>query len=85
METPHRYSEETIRRLIAALEDRDTYGFILRAKGVLQDENGKWIEFDHVPEETEIRTDAHPDVTGKIVVIGAELKEKALEKLFRGK
>ena len=85
METPHRYSEETIRRLIAALEDRETYGFILRAKGVLQDEAGNWIEFDHVPEETEIRAGAHPDVTGKIVVIGAELQEENLEKLFREK
>ena len=85
METPHRYSEETIRRLIGALEDKDKYGFILRAKGVLQDEAGNWIEFDHVPEETEIRAGAHPDVTGKIVVIGAELQEENLEKLFREK
>ena len=84
METPHRYSREKIESLVAALEDREQYGFVLRAKGVLQDENGVWIEFDHVPEETEIREGAHPDVTGKIVVIGAELKEEALEKLFRG-
>ena len=84
METPHRYSEEKIASLIKALEDQDQYGFVLRAKGILQDENGVWIEFDHVPEETEIRKGAHPDVTGKIVIIGADLKEENLEKLFRG-
>ena len=83
METPHRYSKETIGRLIEALADEDAYGFVLRAKGVLQDEGGNWIEFDHVPGETEIRDASRPDVTGKIVVIGAELKEEALEKLFR--
>ena len=85
METPHRYSKETIGSLIDALADEDKYGFVLRAKGVLQDEAGNWIEFDHVPEETEIRDAAHPDVTGKIVVIGAELKEEALEALFRNR
>ena len=83
METPHRYSEEKIASLIKALEDRDQYGFVLRAKGILQDESGVWHEFDHVPEETEIRKSS-PDVTGKIVIIGADLKEEALETLFRG-
>ena len=83
METPHRYSEEKIASLIKALEDQDQYGFVLRAKGILQDENGVWHEFDHVPEETEIR-EASADVTGKIVIIGADLKEENLEKLFRG-
>ena len=85
METPHRYDKETISRLITALADEDKYGFVLRAKGVLQDEAGNWIEFDHVPEETEIRDASRPDVTGKIVVIGAELQEENLEKLFREK
>ena len=80
METPHRYSEEKIASLIKALEDQDQYGFVLRAKGILQDENGVWHEFDHVPEETEIR-EASADVTGKIVIIGADLKEENLEKL----
>ena len=83
METPHRYSEEKIASLIKALEDQDKYGFVLRAKGILQDENGVWQEFDHVPEETEIR-EASADVTGKIVIIGADLKEENLERLFRG-
>ena len=85
METPHRYSAETIARLVAELEDENKYGFVLRAKGVVQDENGDWLEFDHVPEESEIRTGAHPEITGKIVVIGSRLNEEALEKLFREK
>ena len=85
METPHRYSAATIAALVAELENEEKYGFVLRAKGVVQDENGDWLEFDHVPEESEVRLGARPDVTGKIVVIGSRLNEEALEKLFREK
>ncbi len=85
METPHRYSAETIKKLIASLEDEKVYGMVLRAKGIVQDESGSWIEFDHVPEETQVRCGAAADVTGKIVVIGSKLNEEALEKLFREK
>ena len=85
METPHRYSAETIKKLIASLEDEKVYGMVLRAKGIVQDESGSWIEFDHVPEETQVRRGAAADVTGKIVVIGSKLNEEALERLFREK
>ena len=84
IETPHRYTREQVRKMIDACADEEAYGFILRAKGILQDEEGRWFEFDHVPGETEIRDAAHPDVTGKIVVIGADLREEALEALLRG-
>ena len=72
-------------RLVDSLEDEKAYGTVLRAKGIVQGEDGSWIEFDHVPEETQLRSGAAPDVTGKIVVIGAKLNEEALEKLFREK
>lgn len=57
------------------------YGTILRAKGMLPAEDGTWIYFDMVPEETEIREGA-PDYTGRLCVIGAELNEDKLENLF---
>ncbi len=82
METPAKYSEAEIKDFLAKLEDEEKYGVILRAKGMVPAEDGSWIEFDYVPEETTVRA-GHPDVTGKIVVIGAELKEDELEKLFR--
>ena len=82
METPARYSEEEIRQILEKLDDSETYGFVLRSKGMVPDNEGCWIHFDYVPEETEIRTGA-ADVTGKICVIGSGLKEDALADLFR--
>ena len=82
METPARYSEEEIRQILAKLDDAETYGFVLRSKGMVPDNEGRWIHFDYVPEETEVRFGA-ADVTGKICVIGSGLKENALADLFR--
>ncbi|MCR5811749.1 MAG: GTP-binding protein [Lachnospiraceae bacterium] len=82
METPARYSEEEIRQILAKLDDSETYGFVLRSKGMVPDQDGRWIHFDYVPEETEVRFGA-ADVTGKICVIGSGLKEDALAELFR--
>ena len=82
METPARYSEEEIRQILAKLDDAETYGFVLRSKGMVPDNEGRWIHFDYVPEETEVRYGA-ADVTGKICVIGSGLKENALADLFR--
>ena len=82
METPAKYSEEEIRQILAKLDDSDTYGIILRSKGMVPDAEGRWIHFDYVPEETEVRFGA-ADVTGKICVIGSGLKEDALADLFR--
>ena len=61
--------------------DSGEYGKILRAKGIVSGENGQWIEFDYVPEEHDVRT-GHPDYTGRLCVIGAELKEDKLAELF---
>ena len=57
------------------------FGMVLRAKGIVQTEEGGWLEFDMVPEETEIR-DCKPDYIGRICVIGTELKKEELEKVF---
>ena len=82
METPAKYTEDEIRQILAGLDDADKYGIILRSKGMVPDPEGRWIHFDYVPEETEVRFGA-ADVTGKICVIGSELKEDALAELFR--
>ena len=82
LETPVKYSKADIEAMLDKLSDDEKYGVVLRSKGMVEDADGKWIEFDYVPDETQIR-EGHADVTGKIVVIGSGLKEDALEDLFR--
>ena len=82
METPQKYSAEEVERMLEALEDADTYGFVLRSKGMLPSADGTWVHFDYVPGEPQVRTGA-ADVTGKICVIGSELHQDNLEKLFK--
>ena len=82
LETPVKYSKADIETMLDKLSDDEKYGVVLRSKGMVEDADGKWIEFDYVPDETQIR-EGHADVTGKIVVIGSGLKEDALEDLFR--
>ena len=79
-ETPKPFTQADIQRILTAL-DSGEYGKILRAKGIVSGENGQWIEFDYVPEEPDVRT-GHPDYTGRLCVIGAELKEDKLAELF---
>ena len=81
METPNKYSRSEIESILTAL-DSGEYGVILRAKGMVPAEDGTWIYYDYVPEEQDIRT-GKPEVTGKICVIGAQLKEDKLAELFR--
>ncbi len=82
METPLKYTKEEIEQMLGKLEDEEAYGIVLRTKGVVPSTDGSWIEFDYVPGEADVRSGA-ADVTGKFCVIGAELKEENLEKLFR--
>ena len=82
METPLKYTKEEIETMLSKLEDEETYGIILRTKGVVPATDGSWIEFDYVPGESDVRTGA-ADVTGKFCVIGSELNEDNLQKLFR--
>ena len=78
-ETAHKYSREDLDKALHAL-DEGAYGMILRAKGIV-DGGDTWYEFDMVPGEHEIRT-CGPDVTGKLCVIGSELKEHEIAELF---
>ena len=70
---------EDILKLMGTTED---FGLILRAKGIVQCDDGSWVEFDMVPEELEIR-ECRPDYIGRICVIGTEIDEKALEEMLR--
>ena len=82
METPLKYTKDEISEMLSKLENEEEYGIVLRTKGVVPATDGTWIEFDYVPGEADVRTGA-ADVTGKFCVIGSELKEENLEKLFR--
>ncbi|SFB75262.1 CobW family GTP-binding protein [Butyrivibrio sp. YAB3001] len=82
METPLKYTKDEIEKMLSQLEDEEKYGIVLRTKGVVPTADGKWIEFDYVPGEADVR-DGAADVTGKFCVIGSGLKEENLEKLFR--
>ncbi|MBQ5857940.1 MAG: GTP-binding protein, partial [Peptococcaceae bacterium] len=82
METPAVYTKERVESILNALGQEETFGLVLRAKGMLPAEDNTWIYFDYVPEETEIRG-GKPAVTGKICVIGSGLKQDALEALFK--
>ena len=79
METPKKFTEDGIHAILTAL-DSGEYGKVLRAKGIVNGQEG-WIEFDYVPEEHEVRA-GHPDYTGRLCVIGAELEEAKLKTLF---
>lgn len=78
-ETAHKYSHDELESILTVL-DSGEYGAVLRAKGIV-DGGDTWYEFDMVPGEHEIRT-CGPDVTGKVCVIGSQLKEHEVEELF---
>ena len=80
-ETIKKYTREGLEKMLEALSTSEDYGIILRAKGMLPSEDGTWIYFDMVPEETEIREGA-PEYTGRLCVIGSKLKEDKLAELF---
>ena len=80
METARKYSVQDIEKLLDALDSGD-YGMILRAKGIVPCEQGSWIHFDYVPGEQNVRMGS-ADVTGKLCVIGAQLNEAEVAKLF---
>ena len=80
-ETPNKYDKATLDDILDTLANSDEFGKILRAKGMLPTQEGTWMYFDLVPGEYEIR-EGKPDFTGRICVIGAELKEEELKKLF---
>ncbi len=81
METPARYSMDEVRHILEELGNEERYGIVLRAKGMVSGENGTWVYFDYVPEESNVR-EGRPDVTGRFCVIGSGLNEEHLKELF---
>ena len=80
-ETVKKYTREKLEHMLDQLSHSEEFGVVLRAKGMLPAEDGTWIYFDMVPEETQIREGA-ADYTGRLCVIGSDLKEDRLEALF---
>ena len=80
-ETIKKFTREGLEEMLESLSASEEYGVILRAKGMLPAEDGTWIYFDMVPEETEIR-EGSPEYTGRLCVIGSKLNEEKLVKLF---
>ena len=81
-ETHQKYTKEELAEILRIMADGSYYGVILRAKGIVQGQDGTWIHFDMVPEETEIRT-GPAEVTGRLCVIGTEMHIDRIEEAFR--
>lgn len=81
VETPKKFEEADIRKALDQLDDEDEYGAILRAKGILPLTDGRWLHFDYVPGESDIRYGS-ADYTGRLCVIGTKIDAEALKKLF---
>lgn len=81
METPHKFEKEELLEALKKLSGSDAYGRILRAKGIVPAVDGTWYHFDLVPGEYEVRTGA-ADYTGRLCVIGTELKEAEIKELL---
>ena len=79
--TAHKFNKEKVEKALKMLSETEEYGVILRAKGIIPDIDGTWIYFDMVPGEYELRT-GEADYTGKLCVIGKDLKEDELAQLF---
>jgi G3E family GTPase len=80
-ETVRKYSRDEIASILQALSDDESYGMVLRAKGMLEAEDGTWTYFDMVPGEADIRS-GNPEYTGRICVIGSKMNEEKLEALW---
>lgn len=81
VETSKAFAKSEIEKALAALSDEARFGGVLRAKGIVAGENGKWLHFDYVPSEIDVREGA-ADYTGKLCVIGTKLNEEKLKELF---
>ncbi|MBQ7376072.1 MAG: GTP-binding protein [Clostridia bacterium] len=80
-ETVKKFSKQEISDILEALADSDKYGMILRAKGMVECPCGKWIYFDYVPGEPDVR-EGSPEAIGKLCVIGSKINEDAISALF---
>ena len=80
-ETPRPYTIEGITAALEALADEEKFGIVLRAKGIVAAEDGKWIHFDYIPGTPDVRYGS-AEITGRLCVIGSKLNEEAVAKLF---
>ena len=81
-ETTNKYTMEQIQSALEALQDEEQCGQVLRAKGIVEGEDGAWIHFDYVPGEPQVRTGS-AETTGMICVIGVDIKQDVIRGLFR--
>ena len=81
VETPKKFSVEEMETILGMLEDQTRFGAVLRAKGIVPATDSKWIHFDYVPGEFDIRRGAS-GVTGRLCVIGSKISEEKLAELF---
>jgi len=81
METLRKYTADQLRAILKELENDETYGMVLRAKGIVQATDGTWIHFDYVPGEPDVRSGS-PAAIGKLCVIGSHIQEAAIRNLF---
>ena len=81
IETPHVFKKADIENALKTFAEGDSYGDVIRSKGMVEVEDKKWVYFDFVDGEYELR-DGEPDYTGRLVVIGQHIDEGKLKKLF---
>ena len=80
-ETPRKYTQQEITAALESLSDEAKYGMILRAKGIVEGEDGQWIHFDYVPGVPDVRTGSASTI-GRLCVIGSKINEEAIAELF---
>lgn len=81
IETTKKFTKEQIQHVLTTLEEEHTYGLILRAKGIVEGQDGGWIHFDYVPGEPDVR-EGSSGIIGRICVIGAEVNKEEVHRLF---
>ena len=80
-ETTKKFTKEEIKSILESFSEGDDYGMILRAKGIVECKCGKWIHFDYIPGEADVREGA-AGIIGRICVIGAEIDKEKIKELF---
>ena len=81
VETTKKFTAEAIHSALEKLEDEHTYGFVLRAKGIVEGQDGQWIHFDYVPGEPDVRM-GNAEVMGRLCIIGSKMNKEAVRELF---
>ena len=81
VETTHKFTKERLENILDSLDDEHEYGIVLRAKGIVENEDGSWIHFDYVPGSSDVR-EGSADIIGRICVIGSKIDEDKIKELF---